>query len=201
MDHTTGLEKHDRFEDDDDDEEEEDDDEDEYDDDEDDDDLLHFGDDGFDDEYDEERWSPVGEDIRPEESASRSRGGPSRSRPFPPVRDPPRPKARGKFPTVVDPPPGPPPPGHRGGRSRTHRPPRPRSVADNLDPDDYLWGRAGQLPFHPAAQWAGVPTGFPGGHAHTAAPSKYVNPFCVKITDLPLQRSILNLWARQSLRG
>ena len=176
MDHNTGFEKHDRF-DDDDDDEEEDDDEDEYDDEDDDDDVRHFGDDGFDDEYDEDSWSPVGgEDIRPEESASRSRGGPSRSRPFPPVRDPPRPKARGKFPTVVEPPSGPPPGHHRGGRSRTHRPPRPRSVADNLDPEDYLYGRAGQLPFHPAAQWAGVPTGYPGGHTHTA-PSKYVNPF------------------------
>ena len=176
MDHITGSEKHifDDDDDDDDEEEEEDeDDDDEDDDDDDDDDVRHFGDDGFDDEYDEDSWSVVGEeDIRPEESASRSRGGPSRSRPFPPVRDPPRPKARGKFSTVVDPPQGPPPPGHRGGRSRPHRPPRPRSVADHMD-DEYPYGRPGQLPFHPAAQWAGVGLGYPGGNTAT----KYVNPF------------------------
>jgi hypothetical protein len=187
--HRTGLEEHDIFDDDDDEEEEEEDNDEE----EDEEDVRHFGDDGFDDEYDEDEeeeddlasWSDLG-DIRPEESASHSRSGPSRSRPFPPVRDPPRHKARGKYPVVVDPPSGPPPSGRRGGRSRPSRPPRPRSVADKLDPDDFAYGRAGQLPFHPVPQWAGVGIGsYPGGHAQTAA-SGYVDPFVSKITDLPL---------------
>jgi hypothetical protein len=177
VDNLTGLEKHRRFDDDD----EDDDDEQEYEDDNEEDDTRHYGDEGFEDEYDEEEeeededaWSDLGADIRPEESASHSRGGPSRSRPFPPVRDPPRPKARGKYPVVVEPPSGPPP--RRGGRSTSRRPPRPRSVADKMDPDEFAYGRASQLPYHPAAPWGGVNIGYTGGQAHTAA-SGYVNPF------------------------
>lgn len=158
MDNRTGSEEHDLF------DEEEGSEED----------IRHYGEPGFEDEYDEEEeedednsWSDLG-DINPDESASRSRGGPSRQHTFPPVRDPPRQQARGKYPAVVDPPPGPPPVGRRGARSRDRRPPpRPRSVADNMDDEGYPYGRTGQLPYHPAPGWGGVGLGFQGGQAHT----------------------------------
>lgn len=146
-------------------------------------DVRHFGEEGFEDDYDEgeeededNSWSDLGRDIDPDESASRSRSGPSRQHSYPPVRDPPRQQARGKYPAVVDPPPGPPPPRRRGAGSRDRRPPRPRSVADNLDDDGYPYGRSGQLPYHPAPGWTGVGIGYPGGHAHTVL-SGYADPF------------------------
>jgi len=170
VDNRTGFEKHAFDDDDEEDHHEQDDGEDDEEHD-----ILHYGDDGFEDEYPEEEeedgdssWTDVG-DIHPEESASYSRAGPSRSRRYPPVSDPPRPKARGKYPTVVDPSSGQPP--RRGGRSTSRRPPRPRSVADQMDSDEFLYGR----PYPP---WGGSYTGY--------APSKYVKSFCIKITGLLL---------------